>query len=374
MKNLKGRYQHTSINFNSILMKKKTIVIIALLVVIILAIVLTLANNKKKINASKQAVDRSAVPVYVSTFYVQQLSVQGNLNIPAVLSPNEEANISAAVAGKIVRLNIELGSKVSKGQVIGVVDVKQKELNLKSTALNVEKLEKDYERDKVLLQGNAATESAVTKTKYDYETNKIQADLIRQQIRDGNIVSPINGIITAKKLIAGEYVNIGAQIASVVDVSKLKAVVFVSESDVFKLQEGDPVNVSTDIFPGTVFKGKISFISPKGDDNHNYRVEIAVTNNNSIRLKAGIYVIAEFNVGGTTTALQIPKRALVEGVKNPYVFIAMDNKSVKRKISIGREVGENVVVLEGLKAGEQVITDGQINLIDGSKIETAKKQ
>ncbi|MDF2454499.1 MAG: rane fusion protein [Cytophagaceae bacterium] len=352
---------------------KKNIIIIAGLVVIILAITLTLANNKKKINASKEVVDRSEVPVYVSTFNVEQLPLQGALNVPAVLSANEEASISAGTSGKIVYLNIELGSKVSKGQVLGVVDVKQKELNLKSTELNVEKLEKDYERDKVLLQGNAATESAVTKTKYDYETNKIQADVIKQQIKDGNIVSPINGIITEKKLVAGEYVNTGAKVASVVDISKLKAVVFVSESDVFKLKEGDPVNVSTEVFPGTVFKGKISFISPKGDDNHNYRVEIAVANNNSIRLKAGIYVIAEFNVGETSTALQIPKRALVEGVKNPYVFIASGNKSLKRKISIGREVGENVVVLSGLNPGEQVITDGQINLIDGSKIETAKK-
>ncbi len=354
-------------------MKKKTIVIIASLVVVVLAIVLTLANNKRKINASKQTIDRSSVPVYVSTFHVEQLPIQGNLNVPAVLSPNEEASISASASGKIVSLHVELGSRVNKGQVIGRVDVKQKELNLKSTELNVEKLENDYERDQVLLKGNAATESAVTKTKYDYETNKIQADLIRQQIQDGNIVSPISGIITEKKLIAGEYVNTGAQIASVVDVSKLKAVVFVSESDVFKLKEGDPVNVSTEIFPGTIFKGKISFISPKGDDNHNYRVEIAVANNNSIRLKAGIYVIAEFNVGGTSTALQIPKRALVEGVKNPYVFIAAGDKSLKRKISIGREVGENIVVLSGLQPGEQVITDGQINLIDGSKIETAKK-
>jgi membrane fusion protein (multidrug efflux system) len=354
-------------------MKKKTIIIIAALVVIVLAIVLTLANNKKKINASKQVVDRSNVPVYVSTFTVEPLPIQGNLNVPAVLSPNEEANISAAAAGRITSLSIELGSKVSKGQVIGKVDVKQKELNLKSTELNVEKLGNDYERDKILLQGNAATESAVTKSKYDYESNKIQADLIKQQIQDGNIVSPINGIITNKKLVAGEYVNVGAQIASVVDVSKLKAFVFVSEMDVFKLKQGDQVKVTTDIFPGTAFKGTITFINPKGDENHNYQIEIAIANNNTAQLKAGIYVIAEFNVGGNTNVLQIPKRALVEGVKNPYVFIASGAKAVKRKISVGREIGENIEVLGGLTKGEQVITDGQINLIDGSKIETAKK-
>ena len=352
---------------------KKNIIIIAVLVVIVLAIVLTLANNKSKIEASKQVIDRSAVPVYVSTFKVEQLPIQGKLNVPAVLSANEEASISSSASGKIISLNIELGSKVSKGQIIGVVDVKQKELNLKSTELNLQKLANDYERDKVLLQGNAATESAVTKSKYDYEANKIQADLIRQQIKDGNIVSPISGIIRDKKLIAGEYVNTGVEIASVVDISKLKAVVFVSESDVFKLKEGDRVKVTTDVSRGTVFNGAIRFISPQGDDNHNYRVEIAVANNNSIRLRAGIYVMAEFNVGGNTTVLQIPKRALVEGVKNPYVFISLGHKSIKRNLILGREIGENIEVLSGLAQGEEVITDGQINLIDGSKIETAKK-
>ncbi|MDB5272968.1 MAG: efflux transporter, family, subunit [Chitinophagaceae bacterium] len=352
---------------------KKKIIIISGLVVVVLAIVLTLANNKRKIDASKKVVDRSAVPVYVSTFNVQSLPIQGNLNIPAVLSANEEANISAATSGKIVSLNIELGSRVSKGQVIGVLDVKQKELNLKSTELTVDKMEKDYQRDKVLLQGDAATQSTVTKSQYDYESNKIQAALIRQQILDGNIVAPISGIITEKKLIAGEYVNTGAAIATVVDVSKLKAVVFVNEGDVFKLEEGDQVKITTDVFPGVAFTGQITFISPKGDDNHNYRVELAVTNNNKIKLKAGIYIMAEFNVGANRTALQIPKRALVEGMKNPYVFVAVGNKAQTRNLSLGREIGENIEVLKGLTAGDKVITDGQINLIDGSKIETAKK-
>lgn len=352
---------------------KKNILVIASLIVVVLAIVLTLANNKKKIDASKQVIDRSEVPVYVTTFEVQQLPLKGSLSIPAVLSPNEEASISVAASGKITSLDIELGSVVRKGQAIGQVDVKQKELNLKSTELIVEKMGKDYERDKILLEGNAATESAVTKTKYDYETNKIQAELIRQQIKDGSIISPIDGIITEKKLIAGEYVNTGAQIAKVVDINKLKAVVFVSESDVFKLKVGDPVNITTQVFVGEVFKGKVTFISPKGDDNHNYRVEIALLNNNKVRLKAGIYVITEFNMGGESSALQIPKKALVEGLKNPYVFVASGNKSVKRTIAVGREVGENIEVLDGLTSGEQVITDGQINLIDGSKIETDKK-
>jgi RND family efflux transporter MFP subunit len=352
---------------------KKKIIIISGLVVVLLAIVLTLANNKRKINASKKVVDRSSVPVYVSTFNVQPLAIQGNLNVPAVLSANEEAGIATATSGKIISLNIELGSKVSKGQIIGVLDVKQKELNLKSTELTVAKMEKDYDRDKILLQGDAATQSTVTKSQYDYESNKIQAALIRQQIQDGNIVAPISGIITDKKLVAGEYVNTGAQIATVVDISKLKAVVFVNESDVFQLEEGDQVKITTDVFPGVAFTGQITFISPKGDDNHNYRVELAVTNNNKIKLKAGIYIMAEFNVGADRTALQIPKRALVEGMKNPYVFIAVGNKAQTRNLSLGREIGENIEVLKGLTAGDKVITDGQINLIEGSKIETAKK-
>ncbi len=347
---------------------KNRIITIAIIVVVVASIAITLAKNKKAINENNKVVDRTEVPVSVAVQKVQLLPIAGNLSIPSVLAPEEEAVISSSVLGKITSLKFDLGTKVTKGEVIGSVDTKQKQITLQTTELTVEKLKNDYDRNQDLLKGNAINETAVTDAKYNYENNKLQADQIRQQISDANIIAPISGIITSRKLMEGEFANVGTTIGTVVNVSQLKAVVYVNEKDVYQLKEGDKAIITSDVFPGKKFNGKITFISPKGDENHNYQVEILV-DNNSTQLKAGTYVKAEFNLGTTANALQIPKRALADGMKNPYVYITSGNKATQRKLVLGREIGENIEVLSGLNAGDEIIVDGQINLIEGSVIE-----
>lgn len=346
---------------------KTRIITIAIIVVIIGAISFQLAANKKKIDESKKVVDRSQVAVYVTTTNVALLPVSGNLTLPAVLEPKEKATISTGTQGKIETLNIELGSRVNKGQVIGTIDSKVKQINLQSTELTINKAKTDYDRNKDLLAGNAINETAVTDAKYNYENNQLQAAQLKQQIADARIISPISGIVTDKKLTAGEYVNMGTVIATLVDVNQLKTVVYVNEKDVYELKLGQLATVTTDVYPGKTFNGKIIYISPQGDDNHNYKVDVLLANGNAA-LKAGTYVKVEFNLNKSANALQIPKKALGSGMKNPYVYVVEGKKAVLRKIVLGREIGENVEVLSGLNEGESIITEGIINIVDGSNV------
>lgn len=236
---------------------------------------------------------------------------------------------------------------------------------MKSNELTLSKLEKDLQRNDELFKGNAGTELSVINGKYDIENTRLQIEQVKQQIADGNIISPIGGIVTARKLTAGEFVNPGAVIATIVDDHNLKAVVFVNEKDVYQLRLGQRANITTDVFPNKAFAGTVKFISPKGDENHNYRVELQL---NSNELRAGTYVMVGFDLGGKAKVLQMPKLALVEGIKNPYVYVVNGNVASIRKITVGREIGENIEIISGLQAGDEVITSGQINLTDGSNI------
>lgn len=349
---------------------KTRIITIAIIVVIAGAISFKLVANKKKIDESKKVVDRSQVAVFVTTTPVALLPINGNLTLPAILEPKEKATISTGTQGKIETLNIELGTRVSKGQTIGTIDTKVKQINLQSTELTINKAKSDYERNKDLLAGNAINETAVTDAKYNYENNQLQAAQLKQQISDAKIIAPISGVVTDKKLTAGEYANIGTVIASLVDVSQLKTVVYVNEKDVYELKIGQAASITCDVYPTKTFSGRIIYISPQGDDNHNYKVDILLANGNAA-LKAGTYVKVEFNLNKNANALQIPKRALGDGMKNPYVFVAQGNKAVLRKVVLGREIGENIEVLSGLQEGEQVITEGIINIVDGSNIQVS---
>src|SRR5690606_22476973 len=156
-----------------------------------------------------------------------------------------------------------------QGQVIANIDSKIKEINLKSTELSIQQSKDDYHRNKELREGNAINEKAVSDATYNEDSNKIQAEQLRQQVEDANIVSPISGVITSKKMVSGEFANIGSTLAEVIDINNLKCVVYVNENDVYNLKLGQVANIKTDIYPSTTFSGKIIYISPIGDENHN---------------------------------------------------------------------------------------------------------
>ncbi len=346
-------------------MKNKVIIgIVALLLTG--GMIYKLTQNKKIIEQNEMPVDRSNIPVAVSTFDVSYFPVSTDYALPAVLDVNNSGNINATNPGKIVSLSIELGSRVTKGQLVGKIDAKLKEIAVKSTQLTISKLEKDVERTEDLIKGNAAPATSILDLNYNLQANKIQEENLKQQIADNNIYAPISGIITQKNMNAGEFVNPGNPIATIMDVSVLKAIVFVSENNVYDLREGQSVQVTSSIYPDKITKGIIKYISPKGDENHNYRVEVEIPNSG---YKAGTYVSVKFAFKKAAEAIQIPKIALVEGVKNPYVFVVSGNTVAIRKIELGEEVGQNVVIRTGLLPGEKIVTSGQINLISGSKIQ-----
>lgn len=347
---------------------KKNIIIIAALVAVIALIGFTLANNKKKINAANKVVDRSTVAVPVFTVKVSNQNINGQFTLPAKVEPVNEADITINSSGKLKHLNIDLGSVVKKGQVLGSIDNSLKQLNLQSTQLLVDKYERDYNNYKELYKGKAASENEYTNAKYNYENAKTQAAQIKQQIEDGNLVAPVSGVIVKKNVEEGEFVNVGSVVGTVVDISKLKANVMVSEKDIYRLSAGMPVTILCDIYPGKSFKGSIRYISPRGDESHNYQVEVTVENNAGAQLKGGTFVRVKFDTKNTSKGLFIPKKALVEGLKNPYVYVTNANKAETRKLVLGRESGEDVEVVSGLKEGEEVIVSGQINLAEGSVV------
>lgn len=344
---------------------KKSIIVTAILVTLVGVITYTLAKNKKKIEANKVVVDRSKQAVAVSTVAVDYKAYDGKVLLPANLELNNEATIAIGVQGKIEKLSIEVGSRVAKGQVIGNLDSKLKLINLKANELTLSKLQNDLTRNEDLFKGNAGTELNVINNKYDIENTRLQIEQVKQQITDGNIISPISGIVTSRKLMAGEFVSPGTVIATIVDDVHLKAVVYINEKDVYQIRLGQSATISSDVFPNKTFAGTVKFISPKGDENHNYRVELQFNTN---QLRAGTYVMVGFDLGGKAKVLQIPKLALAEGVKNPYVYVVKNNVASVRPITLGREIGENIEVVAGLEAGEEVVTSGQINLTNGSSV------
>jgi len=345
---------------------KKTIIIVIALAVFAL-IVFRLSTNYKKVNASKDvSTDLAYVSVNVSP--VTKMAMSNSLQLTGYMDAYSEIDIAAEAQGIITSLNAALGQEKSKGSIIATIDDKLKKLAVQTASISVTKLKKDLERYNNLYKGGTATEQQLNDAQNLYDNAEIQLEQAEKQLSDATIKSPIRGVITKKQVEEGEYINIGSPISTIVDISKLKIKLNVSEIDVYQLKIGDKAIITTDIYPGISFEGNISFISSQGDDSHNYPVEIVIPNNLKHPLKSGTFANVLINLPVAAEALYIPRESLLGSITEASVYVAENNKAILKKIIVGKGNDKYIKVISGLKEGEEVIVNGQINLSENKAI------
>ena len=344
---------------------KKIILLIAIAGVLVVAVLRLSAVREKNISQNEDLTEKYAT---VSVVNVEKKAASFNINLTGTLYPNKELDLAAETAGKITALNFDLGHHFKQGGVIATIDDKTKKLSYESARIEADRLKKELERTENLYKGGTASEQELDNARTSYETAKNNFDNASEQLSYTKITAPIDGTITKKFVESGTYVKVGDAIASIVDVSKLKVKINVSESNIYYLRVGDKVKITTDVYPGVTFEGKISFVSPRGDDSHNYPVEIDILNSAKNPLKGGTFVNVVVTIGSDKEGLFIPREALQGSIKEAQVYVVENGNAVLRNITVGRENNESLEVLSGLNQTDKVIVSGQVNLTDNKPI------
>lgn len=345
----------------------KRIIIIVITLLVLALIVFRMSVNYKKVNANKNvSTDLTYVTVNVSP--VTKMAITDSLQLTGYMEAYSQIDISAETQGTITSMNTSLGQEKSKGGIIATIDDKLKKLAVKTAGISVSKLKKDLERYNNLYKGGTATEQQLNEAQNVYDNAIIQLEQAEKQLSDATIKSPINGVIVKKYVEPGEFVNIGSPIATIVDISKLKIKLNVSEANVYHLKLNDKAIITTDVYPGVVFEGNISFISSQGDDSHNYPVEIVISNSSIYPLKSGTFAKVMIKLPVATEALYIPRESLLGSITDAAVYVAENNKAKIRKIIVGSGNDNYIKVISGLNENEKVIINGQINLSDNKTI------
>jgi membrane fusion protein, multidrug efflux system len=345
---------------------KKTI-IISIIVIIIALIVYRLVSVYSS-NEVKKETQASQTDVAVNIAIAKIMPYEKTLNLVGTLSTDKELNISAETQGKITYLNCEVGQYKQQGSVIATIDDKLKVLAVESAKINLDKTNKDLARIKTLFEGGTSTEQELDNAKTTYEAAVNSLEQAEKQLTYTKILAPINGTITEKKCEIGAYVNAGSAIGYIVNISKLKVKINVSESSVYLLKIGDNTEITSDVYPGVIFSGNISYISPTGDVSHNYPVEVELDNSGKHPLKAGTFVNVKIDIPSSGNKLFIPRETLQGSIKDAQIYVAENNIAKLKKIVIGSQNNDYLEVLSGLNEGEQVITSGQVNLSDNKPI------
>ena len=358
-------------------MKKRSIIRFLVTIVIVVAAIglisWVLTNNKKKNEAKTAVAAQTSGDVVVKTFNVVKQTVEQDFGVNGNFGPAQQLNYAAENSGRVVKVLVDEGSRVSRGQTLAIIDAGTLNIDLESSEANLQNAQRDLQRYENAFKTGGVTQQQLDQARFAVQNAQARVSQSRIRVGDANVRSSINGVVNKRYIEPGAYVAPGTQLFELVDVSKLKLNVSVNENQVAQLNVGDQVNVKASVFPEKTFKGKVSFIAAKADASLNFPVEIEIQNTAGNQLKAGMYGTAILDFPTGQPIVIVPRSAFIGSVNSNQVFL-VDSGNIAHihKVISGRVIGDQVEVLEGLKEGDAVITSGQINLADGSKVSTIK--
>lgn len=347
---------------------KRTIITILIALGAIAGAALALRNNKTQMQAQVELARtvNSTIPVQVATVKEERLG--GAFSATGNFTPLRELTIVTEASGKVVRLLADEGQYVTKGQLLGRIEFATLEADLKSAEANLQKLSTDKERYERLVKSGGVTQGQLDEINLAWVNAETRVINARKKLDDSFIRAPFSGYINKRYVEEGAYVTPGKQIFDIVDTSKLKMIVNVTERQVLQISEASKIKVQADVYPGVTYEARVKFISAKADANLNFPVELEITNVNDKPLRAGMFGRATFELSEGSSSLVMPRAAVAGSLDEGEVYAVNGDSVVKKKVTTGRTFGSLVEVLDVLSAGDQVVINGQINLSDGARI------
>ena len=272
-------------------------------------------------------------------------------------------NIAPQTASRIRKINVEVGDYVVKGQILAEMD----RLQLDQTELQVQNDDIEYERLKGLYKEGGVSQSDFETAELGYKIRKTTLE----NLRENTILrSPITGFVSARNFDSGDLYSMSSPLFTVQQVTPVKLLVGISESEYTKIKKGDSVSLTVDAIPGETFTGKVDRLYPTIDPaTHTFKAEVVVPNANRV-LRPGMYARVTVNFG-TRHSVIVPDMSLVkqEGTGTRFIYVLKaDNTVSYLPVTIGRHMGQEYEILSGLEEGSQVVVKGQSLLKDGVKV------
>ncbi len=355
--------------------KSKNTLIVAVSIVLFITIIVVVLNHNKKVNQEKiDVVSQPVGAVNVEIHKVVTKQITMNYNANGVFLANKQLDFSSEISGRIVDILVEEGDFVKEGQVMATIKSDKLSVELENAQEVYNKTLKDKERFENSFKNGGVTQQQLDQAKLALENASAQLEQAKIKFNDTKIKASITGYVNKKYIEPGTYASPGTPLFELVDISRLKLKVAVNESQVTNIKVGDTVKVTASILPDKEFIGKVSFIAYKADQSLNFPIEVEVANDNTLNLKAGMYGSVEFNYKEGDQKLIIPRTAFVGSVNNNEVFVVENGLAKMKNVVAGRILGDEVEVLKGLKENDVVITTGQINLTDGTKVTIVNKK
>lgn len=329
--------------------------------VVLLSLVSCGANDSTEVEKVEE------LPI-VNIDVARQLLVPQTKVYTATVEAENLNNIAPAQPNRIKKINVEVGDHVRAGQELVTLDSS----NIDQLRINLEQIEREYNRAAKLLEIGAGTQQAVDQLKAQLDAAKSQyANLLENTV----LCSPITGVVTARNYDAGDMTGT-MPVLSVGQLSPVvKVMINVSENDLALIKAGMPVSVTFDAFPSEQFSAAVQRVYPTVDTStRTFQVEVRIPNANE-RIKPGMFGRVSIDMGAQNNVV-VPDRAIVKqtGSGNKYVYVLNGNTVSFKKVEIGQRLDNAYELISGINDGDTVIISGQSRLADGVEVSVQNRQ
>lgn len=314
----------------------------------------------------------SAVPVQVAE--VRRAPEANQVTAYGMVRPDLDAVLSFKISGLVKRIAVDLGDRVKKGDVLAELDMREIGADARRAGAAAEKAKRDVERLKPLAEKGFASRQAIqdAETAYDLAIAERQRVEFNRQL--STITAPADGVVLSRMAEPNEIVSAGAPILTVSQGGGgfiLKA--GLADRDVAKIRIGSKAHVTLDAFPEREIAGTVRRVAAASEARTGtFEIEVTLADVPE-GTASGFIGMAKIEPADAEQAadLAVPATAILEGHGSTANVYVVDEKTMtvrQARIAIGHIAGDEVIVTEGLKEGERVVSGGAPYLREGTKI------
>ncbi len=326
----------------------------------------------------KSMASQKPPPVTVTAITAEAQSWQSRLNAVGSLRAVRGVDVTSEIAGLVRTLYFRSGEDVRNGQLLVQLNADADIAQLNSLKAAAELAETVYDRGRAQYAAEAVSKAVLDADAADLKSKRALVAQQQATVEKKAINSPFSGRLGITTVNPGQYLNPGDKIVTLQTIDPIYIDFYMPQQQLARLAVGLPVTVATDSYPGRKFTGRIVAFDPKVDlDTRNIQVE-ALLANPAKQLLPGMYATASVASGAPQRLLTLPQTAVSFNPYGATVYIVRqtgkttDGKpilTVKQNfVTTGDTRGDQVAILSGVKAGDVVVTSGQLKLRNGSEV------
>ncbi|NWA69248.1 efflux RND transporter periplasmic adaptor subunit [Pseudomonas reactans] len=353
---------------------------------VVLLIVLLLGGYKAfSIYQQIQVFSKPKPAVSVAVATVVEQPWQQRLPAVGSLKALQGVNLSLEVAGTVKDVQFESGQNVKAGQPLVQLDSAVESALLETAQADLGLAHVDYGRGSQLVGSQAISKGEFDRLSAQLQKNKATVNQLKASLAKKHIVAPFSGTIGIRQVDVGDYLASGTVIATLQDLSSLYVDFYIPEHSVPRVALGQAVQVEVSAYPGEQFPGSISAINPKVENSTRNVLVRATLANPDGKLLPGMFTSLNVLLPNPAPQIVVPESAITYTLYGNSVYAVAEKKTdagevekdadgkplliaERRFVETGERRGGLVLVSKGLKAGEQVVSAGQLKLDNGTPI------